>query len=684
MANIYTNLETAHLLDEGTGSSAADSSGNARTGTAVGSPSWTTGGIVLVQSSGQYVDLSTYAGVSGTGGKSIGVRFKTSNAGVSQYLFGYGNTTASGSTIGLSIESGTIYVRCNGCYGTFGTGVTDGTTHRILVVIPASATMSQVQVYVDGVSRTGTFSNGSTALNTVTTLGTVRIGHYWLSGGNTFDGTIYEAYLWSRALDSTDQALVFAGDYPWVACTPTDLTDNRIYQRSYGTTAKTITFAGRYDNPTAPSSVEVKIVRDGTSTLVQDWTALSSATISGGSYSGSLSVPSSDYWYNYIARIKDSGGTVLATSSQTSNGWTVGELWGCAGQSNMEKMFSVSSTPPTPASTTMMYSGGWTAVTGNGAIRLANLLHTALGCPVGLVAGAVNDTGLVYNAGSGIWQAGSSPYDNFLTAISAVGGDLAGILFHQGEADMKGGTSNAAYQAQLTTLYTGFKAAVTRTTNLYFGLAITGCFQNATATDATCQAIREAQASWIASTGGKTFISGCSLDMVRTDAAHWTAPYYERMARRYAQSILYARGDATYDGVGPSISTAHYYGSTIDLAFDMHNHASLTELDGSTDGGSLTGLEVSADNFATNLTINSTSIISGGLRLAMSAALSGTPKIRNLYGDEPTITNTVHGNRLPQGDTVGPVLQPFNNISITESVANRGFLRSSFIHGQKL
>src|SRR5207253_7472364 len=52
------------------------------------------------------------------------------------------------------------------------------------------------------------------------------------------------------------------------------------------------------------------------------------------------------------------------------------------------------------------------------------------------------------------------------------------------------------------------------------------------------------------------FFAGSAVDMVRTDTAHWTAPYYERMGRRYAQAILRQLGSTAFGANGPKISSA--------------------------------------------------------------------------------------------------------------------------------
>lgn len=445
-----------------------------------------------------------------------------------------------------------------------------------------------------------------------------------------------------------------------IACT--DQTAGRIYQRVAGGTTKTITFSGTYTG-TTPSSIEVRIVAQSGGATVQDYTALSSATISGGNWSGTLSVPEGG-WYNFLARSKNGGGTVLATSSQTSNKWGVGVLIGLTGQSNMVQMTSVSDTPPASSDLTRQYTTSWAVVAGNGAIRFANQVQATLNLPVGVLPRA--DSGTSIDA----WATGSA-YNAFATALTAVGGDCEFILWHQGEADMQSGTSYATYKASLDTLYARFRTSTGRSTStLKFGCAIVGTLDTSlTSTDATSSAIRSAQLDWIGETTG-AFYAGSSVDMARVDVAHWAAASYERMGRRYAQAILNQLGLVAFGADGPRITSAARASTSavMRLTVTHDSGTALEETDGSTDGGSLTGFAVSDDDFATTLTISSTALVGNEVRLTLSAAPDDVDaiKVHYQYGEDPTTTNAVYDDTVPQSDSIGLPLQPTSAaISVT-------------------
>lgn len=441
-----------------------------------------------------------------------------------------------------------------------------------------------------------------------------------------------------------------------IACT--DLTSGRIYQRAAGTSAKTITFSGTYTG-TAPTTVEVRIVNQSGGATIQDYTALSGASIAGGAWSGSLSVPQGDssVWYNFLARGKDGGGNVLATSSQTSNKWGVGIIVALLGQSNMRNMTTVSSSPPASDDLTRQYTSSWAVVAGNGSIRFANLLQDGADVPIAVLPFAVGGTTIdEWNTDAG------GIYSDFTDALTAVGGDCEFVLWHQGESDAIDGTSKADYKTGLDTLYASLRTATGRnTTTLKFGCALLGNISDGTATDATTDAIRQGQLEWIAVTTG-AFFAGSSVDMVRTDAYHWTAPYYERMGRRYAQATLKQLGEVATGAEGPTIASASRVSGQRELRVAITQSAGtdLKELDGTTDGGSLTGFQVSDDDFSTTLTVSTTHFVHNAVILELSAAPddADTIKVRYQYGENPTITNPVYDNTTPQSDSIGLPLQP--------------------------
>lgn len=490
-----------------------------------------------------------------------------------------------------------------------------------------------------------------------------------------------DAILWEngdRILWENGDVLVWEGS-DGIGATDS-FTDGRIYQRSAGSTAKSFTFSGTYAGA-LPSAVQIKIVNSLDASTEQDWTALTSATISGGTWSGTLSVPQGG-WYNFLARSVDAGGAEIVASSQSTAAWAVGVLIACLGQSNMAKMSAVSSTPPTADARTRRHTAsGWSAVVGNGSIRLANLLEAEANLPIGLLDYAMSGTGLHADyGGAGNWMdlTAGKPYPLFATGLTAVGGDCEFVLWHQGESDALNSISKATYKADMDTLYARIRTATGRSTStLKFGCAILGTNSDAGTTAASTDAIRQAQLEWVRDTTG-AFFAGASVDIARTDAFHWAAAGYERMARRYTQALLAQIGVVSGGSNGPYIaSVTRESGSAIVVVSVAQSTGSgLTEADGSTDGGSVTGFEVSNDDFATALTVSSTAFSGNTVRLTLSAVPTGTVKVRYQYGKTPTVTNAVYDNTTPQSDSIGLPLQPsFGSLTVTEPSAKSPAIR---------
>lgn len=472
-----------------------------------------------------------------------------------------------------------------------------------------------------------------------------------------------------RAANSAGAAtagLTITVNAPTVSCT--DLTADRVYQRTKGTTAKTISLAGTYTGDD-PASISIQLINANSNANIGSPIALGSATISGGNWGGSASIPQGG-WYNFKAISLSSVPATIATSSQTSNKWGVGILIATLGQSNMSNMYDVSSSPPTMNATTREYNGTWGNIVGNGAIRLADAIQTVLGLPVGLLRYAVSGSGVEYNDSFGIWDSltAGQPYPVFASGLTAAGGDCEFILWHQGEADTKGATSRTDYKAGLDNIYSRIRTATGRSTSqLKFGCAITGSFSVSPSTDDSVNDIRHAQLEWIAATSG-VFFAGSSVDMIRPggDLAHWTAPYYERMGRRYAQAVLNQLSLVSYGADGLVVASASRLNTSVDVYLNITQNggSALKELDGSTDGGSLTGFQISDDDFATTLTISTTAFSSEKVKLTLSTIPTNPVKVRYQYGQSPNITNPTFDNTSPSSDSLGLPIQPFENLTV--------------------
>lgn len=151
----------------------SDLSGNSRTASSVNGAIWSSSnsGVVNFDGTDDYMTISAYKGITGTGARTSILFFKTNARNISPRLFGWGATTA-GNKWNMSLDVTTYRVRAEIATGSvlcnIGTrDVTDGRWHMIAASAPASGTANDIKVYIDGDLITDvTITSGATAINT--------------------------------------------------------------------------------------------------------------------------------------------------------------------------------------------------------------------------------------------------------------------------------------------------------------------------------------------------------------------------------------------------------------------------------------------------------------------------------------------------------------------------------------
>lgn len=437
----------------------------------------------------------------------------------------------------------------------------------------------------------------------------------------------------------------------------TEFAADRIVQRVG--TARAITFAGTFG--AAPAFLDIRLLAEDGTTVLQDWTAATLDSAAGGSWSATLTVPQGG-WYRWQAR--DQGGA----SAVSARKFGVGALILCFGQSNMRRMWGVRSSPPAADPLTRRWAGfGWFAndlvaqagestalhgatFGGNGGIRLGNALRAGLGVPVGLLPIAVDATAVAR------WQAAGDCWLNLVAMLNAdCGTAFEAALWHQGEADVTAGTSREAYMAGLGEVIAQARALSGRPA-LPFGVAIVG--RKTGSSDIAYDRIRLAQRDVIAATPG-AFLAGSSLDMTLSDGVHWDAASYERMGRRYAQSLLAALGAAASGAEGPRIAGATRQRGTavVVLPVEQAGGSALRGADNGADGTGLTGFAVQREGAP--LAIAGTAFAGNAVLLTLSAVPNGGAlTVTYQAGADPDVAAPAYDDAPPQGDARGVPLQP--------------------------
>ncbi|MBN8844782.1 MAG: hypothetical protein J0H88_16195 [Sphingomonadales bacterium] len=147
--------------------------------------------------------------------------------------------------------------------------------------------------------------------------------------------------------------------------------------------------------------------------------------------------------------------------------------------------------------------------------------------------------------------------------------------------------------------------------------------------------------------------SGHWLGCPMKDSLHYTETIsdnggYEESARRDALSVIKHYSGAGYDGQGPLPLNAVRTGDKVRINLDLNGATSLTARDGTNqnnagNAAALTGFQISANDFASNLTITSTAIGADYVEFTLSADPGGPVKWRCDPGSDPTVTSWPFG-----------------------------------------
>lgn len=197
-----TGLVARWKLDEGSGTTTADASGSAHTGTLVGGIGWVTGKIgnaVKGNGSGQYVSTTGNIGLSGNAARSISLWFNRTTTTGGKTLVGYGAATA-GNLFDFLCLNNTLVLNISGTMTTTSAPTyTAGSWNHAVVTYDGTF----VRVYLNG-----TLGNTTTlALNT--TNSTVVLASGVDPAYQNLDGAVDDVRVYNRTLTATEINLLY-------------------------------------------------------------------------------------------------------------------------------------------------------------------------------------------------------------------------------------------------------------------------------------------------------------------------------------------------------------------------------------------------------------------------------------------------------------------------------------------
>lgn len=417
---------------------------------------------------------------------------------------------------------------------------------------------------------------------------------------------------------------------PVDSVTLSDPDNHRVFQRS-GANAS-ITVSGTYVG--TPTAIQARIVNDVGKAEVVGWTTIDAAPAAS-VFSGNITVPNGGP-YNVEVRFSNDTGV----TDEGANAWLVGDVYIIAGQSNAQKWFTVPSAAANDSQLRFHQGGTWKALDNNfkGAAQFGVSMIASTGVPCGVMFCGVGGSALRQEAAGagGYWMtsgdARGTHYNTlFTTQLNNAGGDIAGVVWIQGEQDSLLPVTEANYATTLGAMF-GFMRSDVGNASLPIVVGYTGKV-TVTATDVGLQNVRLAQRSVVEADSnayGTTLI-----DIPLTDTVHFAD--YTEVAKRCAQAFLFSTGDATYYQ-GPVVTGMEQLDTT-DVEFTVQ-HSGGTDF---TPISGITGVEVLDDGTPlTNSAAVQTAV--NKFKLTVTPAISGTATGRIFYGADPVTTSPLVDN----------------------------------------
>ncbi len=386
-----------------------------------------------------------------------------------------------------------------------------------------------------------------------------------------------------------------------------------------------ITLSGSHTGPTDTIEYRIETVAGEP---VTSWATLQ-ASVAAGAYSGTVTVPRGGW---YLARVRRAADTA-AEDVQTQQ-WGVGVIVGGMGQSQIVIWNGNNTYVGTPNPRAVIHDGtAWSLMTTSGRYRntFAEALVSAMDCPVAVIVYGQNGSAIEqwYDSVTGK----KSNYTTWESRITAAGGKISALIWWQGEGDMLGARTKAAYKLDLDALIAQIRTDYGATVPVV--MPHLGRYTDVSAVDADMEAIRDAQVDTCNDSARNYGIT--TIQYALDDVIHFGDAGQLGISARLAQCIAHAFGAATY-ARSPRIGGAVLVDpTTIDVSI-IH--------DGGTDITPVTGITgFSVLDGGTPVTISSAvRLTASKVRLTLASALTGTATVRYGYGANPNVSGILKDN----------------------------------------
>lgn len=377
------------------------------------------------------------------------------------------------------------------------------------------------------------------------------------------------------------------------------------------------------------SDLDYRVVNAATGAVVKPWERVASPIIAGNVWSANVFVPMCSTAVNPKIKIQmraanDTDATVLSTP--TCVGLTVGSY----GQSNSANRGTGSATPHAVAHAYTWSSDASSVWRGGGTTTdlRSQLWATKLAEITGIPCGV-----LVLGEGGASIQSLTTVYwvsaANDKAVSASAKGYVASWLWTQGEAEASGtdGVNVTEYRGHFDNLL-GLLGGISATPTPKVGICVIGKTTGGHVSGDSAGNLhwsKQRENLFNMTDKPNVYIATNLSDAAMIDVYHYTSDAYVENGRRAALSMGKAMGYSTYDGRGPIITGATRSGAVITLPMNLNGATSVV-------GTGLTNYEVSANDFASVLDINSVAVSGSNIVITLAAAPDAPVKVRSFYG----------------------------------------------------
>lgn len=370
----------------------------------------------------------------------------------------------------------------------------------------------------------------------------------------------------NNSAQSVDNLTIVGGSASGDTITISDAEfSNIVYQRNASDVA-TVSFDVAYTG--SPTSLRYRLLNESTLAVISDW-AVFDASPAGGASTLSFSADASTI--GYVVEV-DFSNDATVNDTQTA-AWRVGDNILIAGQSLAEDFDTDGAVTALDGYYKFNGSQGIQPTTGVGAYTIAKAIVDAENVAVMVVNTGDGGTPLTQEAGDSDWwnrSSGGTLWPNTVTQVNSMTAGqnkLAFVWWHQGTRDSLAGVSQAVYETQLGEFFTMMRAAFTGYDGnpLKVISALLGRDTRGTATDASHQAIRDAQISYASSDANLYPIN--AYQSANEDGVHATDAAYILLAQQISLKWYAVKGDVTAPPMVISSVTQGGTANEIDLTF---------------------------------------------------------------------------------------------------------------------